>query len=179
MMISEPQLVESIKEKAEIYKLRVLAWDSSKNNHFINKIVFPDGFSDELDATATHWAIKSDDRIIGCVRTNLLNSLDDFTDGNAFKNFTIPSGQFVYFSRIAIHPDYQHNNLAVGLAKKIVDEFRNSSTGFALTLYTADGFAERFGFRFLGDTFVEIQNNRMNVKAFILKKEFISSESGT
>src|SRR6187401_1137807 len=120
-----PKLLNGNKEKLEdIFKLRVEAWDKSQHRSFINWELYPNGLRDDLDANGMQWYIEDNNKVVGCIRMNLVEDPADFQESEAFKNFKLPPGPFIFFSRIAVHPDYQHKNLSVVLAEKVMEEFR-------------------------------------------------------
>ena len=162
MLNGEPGILD------QIFKLRVEAWDKSKCSYFMNKNLYPDGFSDDLDSTATHFYIEDQGKVVGCVRRNELDSLSGFKDGKSFECFDIPSGRFIFYSKIAVHPDYQHKHLAVSLGSEVVKGFHESGVDFGLTLVHLKGFAEKFGFKLLGDTKMGTSDNNISIKAYIL-----------
>ena len=153
-----------------IYNLRVDAWEGSECRSFINRRLYPDGLKDELDEDGVHWYIEDKDSIIGCIRMNHLKSMADFPVKESFEKFAIPEGEFIYLSRVAVHPGYRHKGLALLLAETAVKAMHESPVKFALTLYGDVAFAGRFGFDYLGDTVFGRKDNQAKIKAFILNK---------
>ena len=161
----------------QIFKLRVEAWDKSECNIFINKNLYPNGLSDELDNTATHWYIEDNGKVVGCVRRNELESLSEFKEGKNFEKFKneISSGKFIFYSKIAVHPDYQHKDLAHLLASAVVKGFDKSGAKFGLTLIYLENFAEKYGFKYLGPTILGTPDHFIPIRAYILYPKMFKS----
>ncbi len=99
----EIKLLSDKTKLQQIYDLRVRAYQDSEQSNHINKTIYPNGWSDDLDKKegAFHWIVMDKDKIIAAARLVILESLDD-TDGE-FEDYTsfIPLERpFVYWSRL-------------------------------------------------------------------------------
>src|ERR1700744_4837202 len=73
----KPTLLTDKSRLKEIYQLRVLAWENSENSRFVKSRIFPDGWKDDFDDSATHWIIEADNRIIASARVYVANVKDN------------------------------------------------------------------------------------------------------
>ena len=114
----EAQLLNDPSRLNEIYQLRVDVWEHSGNCEFVNRVLYPNGWSDELDKTALHWVITTEqDEIIAAARLNIFNSLDDFPYYLSMKHLSFPTAvPFAFLSRLVVHPDYRQKGLSRKLA---------------------------------------------------------------
>ena len=114
MILSGPQLVTNPSRLKEIYNLRVDVWEHSGTSQFVNRRLYPDGWSDELDKTAWHWMIvNAEDKIIAAARMNLFTSFNQFPYYPSMKHIAFPHiFPFAFYSRLVIHPDYHGNGLS-------------------------------------------------------------------
>jgi predicted GNAT family N-acyltransferase len=113
-----PRLLTDTSRLKEIYELRVDVWERSGNCEFVNRALYPNGWSDELDKTALHWVITNvRDEIIAAARLNIFNSLDDFPYYSSMKHLPFPAAMpFAFLSRLIVHPDYRQKGLSRKLA---------------------------------------------------------------
>lgn len=113
-----PRLLTDNSRLNEIYELRVDVWERSGNCEFVNRALYPNGWSDELDKTALHWVITiARDEIIAAARLNIFNSLDDFPYYASVKHLPFPADMpFAFLSRLIVHPDYRQKGLSRKLA---------------------------------------------------------------
>lgn len=134
-----PRLLDDKSRLAEIYNLRVEAWQHSHNSKYVNKTIFPDGWYDDLDNTGFHWIITDiSNRIIGSARFNIVNDIVEIPNGEIFarfiKSFPSPLG---FFSKLVIHPDFRKNGLSSLFDLARIDFIKQSD--ISLTLLTCDG----------------------------------------
>ncbi len=131
------QLLSDTSKLQEIYDLRVNAYENSEQSSHVNKTIYPNGWSDDLDEKegAFHWVVMDNDKIVASARLVTLKNLEE-TDGE-FEDYThfIPLERpFVYWSRLVVHPNYRRQGIRIEL-DKIRREFliKNPHIKFALT----------------------------------------------
>jgi predicted GNAT family N-acyltransferase len=109
-----PQLATDSALLNEVYRLRLDVWEHSGNTAFVNRNLYPDGWYDELDATAFHWIVANDEnKIIASARLNLFYSFADFPYYSSVQKFLLPQKwPFGFYSRLVVHPDYRKNGLS-------------------------------------------------------------------
>lgn len=119
----------------EIYRLRVLAWEHSERSAIINSTKFPEGWSDELDATASHFIVEDGGQIIAAARLNILNDIcllpaifQSAVDKQGIA-LTLP---FAFFSRLCVHPDFRNQNLAAILDKARINYIKKQQVRQAI-----------------------------------------------
>lgn len=115
----EAKLLTDKDRLQEIYDLRVDVWENSEKKEFVNRQLFPNGWFDELDETAFHWAITNEqDRIIAAARLNLFDNFETFPYFEFIRHLNLPNEMpFGFYSRLVIHPDYQGLGLSILLDK--------------------------------------------------------------
>ncbi len=92
-IVLEPKLLTDISWLKEIYDLTVSAWENSKKKGFINREIFPKGWSDELDWEAQNWIIINEhDQIITSARFDIFYSLDTSPYGSLIKDLYTSEG---------------------------------------------------------------------------------------
>lgn len=108
----------------EIYNLRLNVWEHSGKSEFVNRKLYPNGWYDELDESAFHWAVfNNQNKIIASARLNLFYSPEDFPYHLSMKKFSLPGiVPFAFFSRLVVEPGYRQN----GLSRKLY----NARAGF-------------------------------------------------
>jgi predicted GNAT family N-acyltransferase len=114
----DAQLLKDPSRLNEIYQLRVDVWERLANCEFVNRVLYPNGWSDELDKTALHWVITTaQNEIIAAARLNIFSSLDDFPYYSSVKQLSFPAAvPFAFLSRLVVHPDYRQQGLSRKLA---------------------------------------------------------------
>ncbi|MDO7886638.1 hypothetical protein [Hymenobacter cheonanensis] len=72
-----PQLLADASRLPEIYALRVAAWEQSPGQPYVNRELFPQGWSDALDTHrgARHWVVEDEGRLVAAARVVLLDTL--------------------------------------------------------------------------------------------------------
>lgn len=113
----EPVLLTETKRLQEIYDLRVEVWESSEKREFVNRLLFPNGWFDELDESAKHWVIiNEENKIIASARLNIFYSFSNFPYQQFLQHLKLPNKTpFGFFSRLVIHPKYQGLGLSIRL----------------------------------------------------------------
>lgn len=108
------QRLTNPKRYREIYDLRVSVWEKSGKSIIANRNIFPNGWCDELDESAFHWAAMNEqNKIIAAARLNIFENILDFPYHSSIKHLKIPSVvPFAFFSRLVVHPGYQQNGLS-------------------------------------------------------------------
>jgi GNAT superfamily N-acetyltransferase len=115
--ILRPALLTDVSRLPEVYDLRLDVWEHSGNSEFVNRKLYPNGWFDDLDETAFHWAVFNDqNKIVASARLNLFYSFADFPYYSSIQKFTMPaSAPFAFFSRLVVDPHYRQ----IGLSRKL------------------------------------------------------------
>lgn len=108
------QRLTNPKRYREIYDLRVSVWENSGNSTIANRKIFPNGWCDEMDKTAFHWAaVNEQNKIIAAARVNIFENIRDFPYHSSIKHLELPSVvPFAFFSRLIVHPGYRQSGLS-------------------------------------------------------------------
>ncbi|HTN06348.1 GNAT family N-acetyltransferase [Agriterribacter sp.] len=116
--LSGPQLLTDKTRLKEIYELRVNVWEHSGKSKFVNRQLFPNGWSDELDETALHWIIMNDkSEIVAAARLNIFHSLYEFPYNYSLQHLALPIAfPFAFYSRLVVDHRYHGNGLSRQLA---------------------------------------------------------------
>jgi len=166
-----PTLLTDQSRLQEIYDLRVLAYEHSSKAQYVNRHLFPDGWTDDLDArdTTLHWIIEDAGRIIAAARLAILHTLSDTNE--EFDQFELPTERpFAYWSRLVVHPDYRRTGATMRL-----DTVRKTyltdhpAIRFAVCCLTAERHKAitRLGFQYLGDFMYTWNGPEQSVSAFV------------
>ena len=129
-----PTLLTDLTRLPEIYALRVAAWGQSPGAQYVNSRLFPQGWFDALDthATARHWVVEDDGRIIASARAVLLDTLEESSQADLAR-FALPAGRpWGYLSRLVISPAYRGLGLAEKFDQVRMAFLRDSGADFAL-----------------------------------------------
>ena len=105
-LLLKPIILTDKSRLKEIYQLRVFAWENSENSRFVNSRVFPDGWKDDFDDSATHWIIEADNRIIASARVYVANVKDNVM-ANRYETI-VPCA---FLSRLVVHPDHRKQGI--------------------------------------------------------------------
>ena len=136
----------------EIYELRVLAWEQSERAAFVNRSLYPQGWTDALDAAATHFIVEANGNIVAAARVNVLRHPDE--TGEAFGQFSLPDTRpFAHYSRLVVHPDYRNRGLRVAIDDTVADWFERSPCVFMVGLCGTEARLQQcleMNFRILG-----------------------------
>jgi predicted GNAT family N-acyltransferase len=151
------KLLSDKSQLQEIYDLRVSAYENSEQSAHVNRVLYPNGWSDDLDEKKDvfHWIVMDNNKLVASARLVVLKSLAD-TDGE-FEDYTslIPLERpFVYWSRLVVHPNYRRKGIMTELdnvRKSFLSE--NPHIKFALTsaVETRSKHLLNIGFEYLGD----------------------------
>ena len=129
-----PALLTDLSRLPEIYALRVAAWEQSPGAQYVNRELFPQGWSDALDthATARHWVVEDGGRIVAAARVVLLDTVEETGQPN-FTRFDLPLGRpFCYYSRLVMLPIYRKTGLSLLFDQVRMAYLRNTETAFAI-----------------------------------------------
>lgn len=98
----------------EIFNLRLDVWEKSGNVEFVNRKFFPNGWHDQLDETAIHWAVLNhQNQIVASARLNIFYSLQESPYCASIKHLPLPTEvPFAFFSRLVVHPQYRQRGLS-------------------------------------------------------------------
>jgi len=150
----KPTLLTDKTRLEEIYQLRVLAWEHTDYSKFINRQLFPYGFSDHLDNNGYHFIIENDKKeIIGSNRFNILHDLNDLTEPDFYCKFTYPQTRpFGFLSRLVIHPDYRGLKLSTKFDQAVIEFSRQKEICFSIVGIFIPGLNQltEKGFKVLG-----------------------------
>lgn len=120
-----PTLLTEKSSLQEIYDLRVDVWEKSIKSEFVNRQLFPNGWTDDFDEKGKIFVIKDDEKIIASARLNSVLDLCSFPFYNEIKHLNLPkSSPFGYYSRLVISPLFQGKGLSIKLDKIIIDTAR-------------------------------------------------------
>lgn len=109
-----PALMPDADYLPHIYHLRALAWERSPDGDMINRGLYPAGWTDALDATATHWIICNEvGDLIASARLNVLTDLNELLPVEEYTSYVIEIGKpIACMSRLVTHPDYRNLGLS-------------------------------------------------------------------
>jgi predicted GNAT family N-acyltransferase len=176
----EIKLLSDKSQLQKIYDLRVIAYENSEQSAHVNKTLYPNGWSDDLDEKEDvfHWVVMDNERLVASARLVILESLTE-TDGE-FEDYTslIPLKRpFVYWSRLVVHPDYRTKGIRIEL-DKIRKSFlsNNPQIKFALTsaVETRKKHLLQLDFEHLGDTMCEWNGTSRKFCLFLYRNTKIS-----
>ena len=134
MPISPPTLLTDLTRLPEIYALRVACWEQSPGQPYVNRELFPQGWSDALDThpMARHWVVEDGGRIVAAARVVLLGSIEESGQPDLAR-FALPAGRpWGYLSRLVIAPAYRGRGLAEAFDQARMAFLRESGVAFAL-----------------------------------------------
>lgn len=111
-----PTVLTDHSRLAEIYRLRVLAWENSPGKTDINSTKYPDGYRDRLEERSIHYiATNTKNEIIGAARLTVCHTFDELPYSGIFKAYEsqLPLERpFLFYSRLVLHPAYRGGGLA-------------------------------------------------------------------
>lgn len=151
----KPQLLTDKSRLQEIYDLRVTAYEHSPKSVYVNRMTFPNGWSDDLDEldNTIHWIIEDENKIIASARLAILENIEDTNE--EFDKFELPVERpFAYFSRLVVHHKYRKIGLADSLDRVIIKFITDKiEIKFSICLATPNRHKAllELGFRTLGD----------------------------
>lgn len=108
-------MIEDIETLETIFKLRVIC---RQDQGWITLDKFPNGWHDDEDFNATHFAIYNQNRIIASARINYYESISEHPLFPAFNQLhDLPlTGKIGYLAKAVVLPDFQNR----GLSKMLV-----------------------------------------------------------
>ncbi len=171
------KLLSDKSQLQEIYDLRVNAYENSEQVAHVNKIIYPNGWSDDLDEKEDvfHWVIMDNNKIVASARLIILENLEE-TDGEFQDHtFLLPLERpFVYWGRLVVHQDYRKKGLRIELdkvRKKFLSE--NPQIKFALTsaIKTRHKHLLKLGFEHLGNIMCDWNQTSREFGLFLYKNE--------
>lgn len=169
------KLLSDKSQLQEIYDLRVSAYENSEQSVHVNKTLYPNGWSDDLDEKegAFHWVVMDNNKIVASARLVVIENLTE-TDGE-FEDYAqlIPLERpFVYWSRLVVDPNYRKQGIRIELDK--IRKFflsKNPQIKFALTsvVETRSKHLLELDFEHLGDTICEWNGTSRKFCLFLYK----------
>lgn len=154
----ETILLEDQIRLQEIYDLRVTAYENSPKSKYVNKEIFPNGWSDHLDyrAQTYHFVIEDNNKIVASSRLAIINDLQEIKDlDEALEKFEIPQDRpFAYYSRLVVHQDYRKRGFVNSLDEVRINFLKqHNDIHFALAWATPDRHEAllKYGFTHLGN----------------------------
>jgi GNAT superfamily N-acetyltransferase len=105
-----PKILTDKARLQEIYDLRVVAWENSPLQKFVNREYFPNGWKDGLDERAIHWIVETEGKIIASARICLINNTNEIEDN--VEHVYFEGSPLAYFSRFVVHPDYRGKGIS-------------------------------------------------------------------
>ena len=134
MNFSPPTLLTDLTRLPEIYALRVACWEQSPGQPYVNRELFPQGWSDALDThpTARHWVVEDEGRIVAAGRVVLLATIEESGQPD-FTRFALPAGRpWGYLSRLVISSTYRKRGLAQAFDAARTAFLRQTTAAFGL-----------------------------------------------
>jgi len=117
---TKPFILTDLSRLKELYKFRVFAWENSPGHASINSSLCPDGYYDHREEKSIHIIATAEDRIVGSARLTICHSLEEIPAiFKTYENLIPPTRPFLFYSRMAVHPDYRKTSL-----RKELDDFR-------------------------------------------------------
>lgn len=117
----------------EIYDLRVVAWENSSNPSSINRTNYPNGLSEAIDSSATHFIVEHNARIVASARVSFHAALEELPYPHVFQGYNLPATKrFAFFSRLVVLPDYRGRGLSKLLDSIRLDLIASSSASYTL-----------------------------------------------
>jgi hypothetical protein len=172
----EAKLLNRKERMQEIYDLRVLAHENSPNKSFINRTIFPSGYSDNIDTLneTYHWIVEHDNKIIASQRIAIVREIE-LLDKEFHSIEALSETPFAYWGRIVVHPDFRKTN-AMRLLERAGKKFilENPWINFSMCCAVPEKVKalEILGFRKAGMiNFHWGANYRSNLYALILKND--------
>ena len=159
-MLPEPVLLTDYTRLPELFRLRTLAWENSDKVEYVNQNLFPEGWSDALDANGQHLVVADDNGdFIAAARFNLFDSLAQFPHHAALRHLSLPPADpFSFFSRLVVHPAHRSQGWSSRLdISRLLHCQLNSPVRWILVLATNErmgGLVEKLRFRVVGEALV-------------------------
>jgi predicted GNAT family N-acyltransferase len=154
----------------EIYDLRIQAYENSPKSIFVNKEIFPKGWSDNLDENENtyHFIVQDNNMIVAAGRVALVYHIDQITDlDDAFSKYKLPDERpFAYFSRLVVHKDYRKKGLPDSLDSARINFLKDQTKAkFAIGWATPDRHLSliKYGFVNLGIFNYTYSSNNKNI----------------
>jgi len=161
-----PQLLINTSRLQEIYNLRVQAYENSPKSIYVNKEIFPNGWSDHLDECEDtfHFIIEDNNVIVASCRLALINDINKLTDlDEALEKYKIPLDRpFAYFSRLVVHKDYRKLGIPDSFDNYRINFLKEKTNAkFAIGWATPDRHPSllKYGFKNLGIFNYKFANN--------------------
>lgn len=152
-----PELLTDTTRLEEIYQLRVLAWEHTSYSRYINRRLFPNGWTDHLDNGGVHFIMQNEKKeIVASSRFNVLYKLSDLPEQDLFNKFNYPETRpFGLFSRLVIHPDYRKLGLSSKFDLKMMEYCKKQKISFTLAWIHHGGLEQltSIGFKILGTAY--------------------------
>jgi hypothetical protein len=150
----QPELLTDKSRLQEIYDLRVTAYENSPKSIYVNKHLFPNGWSDELDdrEQTYHFIIQDNRKIVASSRLAIIEDFQVIKDlYKAFEKFNIPKLRpFAYYSRLVIHQDYRKLGFVNSLDQvRMVFLEKQNNIHFTIACATPDRHEALFNLGFL------------------------------
>lgn len=161
-MTYDPHILTDNNQLQEIFDLRISVWENTNKSQFVNRQLFPTGWSDELDKTGIHCIISDDfGTTIAAARLNCFNSLIEYPYYESIKQLKIPNQTpFGFYSRLIVSPEFQGNGLSSKLDKAIIKLSQQNRLKWLIGLASdrTQFMIERLGFINLGSANIKYHN---------------------
>ncbi|MDF9799234.1 putative GNAT family N-acyltransferase [Catalinimonas alkaloidigena] len=160
----EPIITNDINQLQEIFDLRVEVWEKSPFHEIVNKNLFPNGWSDNLDSSGHHIIVHDGKKkIIASARLNFYEKTKSLPFFSLINHVQLPrEGPLGYYSRLVV------NEKGYGISKKI-DEFvinyckiKSINWIIGLSNTRTELMTNKLGFRVYGKT--EIKYHELSKK---------------
>jgi hypothetical protein len=174
----EPQLLCDTTYLQEIYDLRVAAYEESPQAQFINRTIYPNGWSDSLDEHegSLHWVIFDKGAIIASARLTILQDIQEVRED--VPEHLLPEDRpFAYWSRLVVHKDYRRTRSMMKLdsiRKAFILNDDNIKFAFTCVVPARGNSLLRLGFHYLDDIAYKWGGNEQNegtLRIYVLTKD--------
>ncbi len=157
-MTFEPILLTDKIKLNEVFQLRVNVWENSPQKIFVNRKLFPNGWTDHLDNSAYNFIIiDSFQNVIAAARLNIFNDYQDFPFYKNVKHLNLPiEFPYGYYSRLVVSNSHQGNGLSSKLDNSILELADTLKLNWLIGLASerTQYMIEKLGFVNLGEAFV-------------------------
>lgn len=128
-------LITDKSQLQEIYDFRVHAWENSPAKGTVNKTLFPNGWSDNVDEFSLIWYKTNHlQQIIATARLTYFDTIQDVTNiGIDLQNFQLPAeGPFGFLSRLAIDESSRGKGISRHFDTVRINQLKKDNIKFAL-----------------------------------------------
>ncbi len=115
----------SAEELNKIFHFRVSVWEKSEQSDLVNQQLYPNGWSDLLDASASHWVLEDEDQMKAAARMNLFSDLTACPYAiPPHIHLQVKNSPIVFLSRLVVDPACQGKGYSRILIQKRMEMAR-------------------------------------------------------